>query len=199
MSYVSEQLEKLKAKNSNEPEFIQAATEVLTSLEPVFEQNPQYEENGILERITEPERVIMFRVPWMDDKGEIHVIMRPNGSGKSTLVNEILYKTIARDLNGAKEKPGKCKEIKGIENIDKIINIDQSPIGRTPRSNPATYTGVFDHIRDLTFLILFFLFEFIVIGGLKVFFLLIFHELFSIKNFYQFYNSEFLKKIELIN
>ena len=72
-----------------------------------------------------------------------------SGSGKSTLVNDVLYKTIARDLNGAKEKPGKCKEIKGIENIDKIINIDQSPIGRTPRSNPATYTGVFDHIRDL--------------------------------------------------
>ena len=73
MSYVSEQLEKLKAKNSNEPEFIQAATEVLTSLEPVFEQNPQYEENGILERITEPERVIMFRVPWVDDNGNVQV------------------------------------------------------------------------------------------------------------------------------
>ena len=72
-----------------------------------------------------------------------------SGSGKSTLVNEVLYKTIARDLNGANEKPGKCKEIRGIENIDKIINIDQSPIGRTPRSNPATYTGVFDYIRDL--------------------------------------------------
>ena len=72
-----------------------------------------------------------------------------SGSGKSTLVNEVLYKTIARDLNGASEKPGKCKEIKGLENIDKIINIDQSPIGRTPRSNPATYTGVFDLIRDI--------------------------------------------------
>ena len=72
-----------------------------------------------------------------------------SGSGKSTLVNDVLYKTIARDLNGAKEKPGKCKEIKGLKNIDKIINIDQSPIGRTPRSNPATYTGVFDFIRDL--------------------------------------------------
>ena len=72
-----------------------------------------------------------------------------SGSGKSTLVNEILYKTIARDINGSHEKPGKCKEIKGIENIDKIINIDQSPIGRTPRSNPATYTGVFDLIRDI--------------------------------------------------
>ena len=72
-----------------------------------------------------------------------------SGSGKSTLVNEILYKYIAKELNGANEKHGKCKEIKGIENIDKIINIDQSPIGRTPRSNPATYTGVFDLIRDI--------------------------------------------------
>ena len=65
------------------------------------------------------------------------------------MVNEILYKTIARDFNGSNEKPGKCKEVKGLQNIDKIINIDQSPIGRTPRSNPATYTGVFDFIRDL--------------------------------------------------
>ena len=72
-----------------------------------------------------------------------------SGSGKSTLVNEILYKTIARDLNGSNEKPGKCEEILGLHNIDKIINIDQSPIGRTPRSNPATYTGVFDIIRDI--------------------------------------------------
>ena len=72
-----------------------------------------------------------------------------SGSGKSTLVNEILYKTVAQKLNGANEKPGKCKSVKGIENIDKIINIDQSPIGRTPRSNPATYTGVFDEIRDI--------------------------------------------------
>ena len=72
-----------------------------------------------------------------------------SGSGKSTLVNDVLYRSIARELYESKEKPGKCKEIKGIENIDKIINIDQSPIGRTPRSNPATYTGVFDHIRDL--------------------------------------------------
>lgn len=72
-----------------------------------------------------------------------------SGSGKSTLINEVLYKTIAKELNGSNEKPGKCKEVKGIENIDKIINIDQSPIGRTPRSNPATYTGVFDLIRDI--------------------------------------------------
>ena len=69
MSYVSEQLEHLKKLNSNEPEFIQAATEVLTTLEPVIEANPQYEAAGILERLTEPERQIMFRVPWVDDKG----------------------------------------------------------------------------------------------------------------------------------
>ena len=72
-----------------------------------------------------------------------------SGSGKSTLVNEVLYKSIAKEINKSSEKPGKCKEIKGLENIDKIINIDQSPIGRTPRSNPATYTGVFDIIRDI--------------------------------------------------
>lgn len=60
-----------------------------------------------------------------------------------------MYKRIAKEINGANEKPGKCKGVKGLENIDKIINIDQSPIGRTPRSNPATYTGVFDIIRDL--------------------------------------------------
>ncbi len=72
-----------------------------------------------------------------------------SGSGKSTLINEILYKTVAKEIYGSNEKPGKCKEIKGLENIDKIINIDQSPIGRTPRSNPATYTGVFDMIRDI--------------------------------------------------
>ena len=72
-----------------------------------------------------------------------------SGSGKSSLINEVLYKNLAKKLYGSSEKGGKCKEIVGIENIDKIINIDQSPIGRTPRSNPATYTGVFDYIRDI--------------------------------------------------
>lgn len=72
-----------------------------------------------------------------------------SGSGKSTLVNEILYKTLARDLNRATIKPGHFDKILGIENLDKVVNIDQSPIGRTPRSNPATYTGVFDGIREL--------------------------------------------------
>ena len=81
--------------------------------------------------------------------GVFNCITGVSGSGKSTLINEVLYKTLAKELNGANEKAGKCKEIKGIENIDKIINIDQSPIGRTPRSNPATYTGVFDFIRDI--------------------------------------------------
>ena len=72
-----------------------------------------------------------------------------SGSGKSSLINEVLYKNLAKKLYGSSEKGGKCKEIVGAENIDKIINIDQSPIGRTPRSNPATYTGVFDYIRDI--------------------------------------------------
>ena len=81
--------------------------------------------------------------------GKFICITGVSGSGKSTLINEVLYKNIAQQLNGATEKPGKCKTIKGLENIDKIINIDQSPIGRTPRSNPATYTGAFDLIRDI--------------------------------------------------
>ncbi|MCL1843068.1 MAG: excinuclease ABC subunit UvrA [Defluviitaleaceae bacterium] len=72
-----------------------------------------------------------------------------SGSGKSSLVNEILYKRLARDLNRARIKPGRHHDIKGIEHLDKIINIDQSPIGRTPRSNPATYTGLFDLVRDV--------------------------------------------------
>jgi excinuclease ABC subunit A len=72
-----------------------------------------------------------------------------SGSGKSTLVNEILYKTLARDLNGAKVKPGAYREMIGLDHLEKVIDIDQSPIGRTPRSNPATYTGLFDDIRDV--------------------------------------------------
>jgi excinuclease ABC subunit A len=72
-----------------------------------------------------------------------------SGSGKSSFVNEILYKRLARDLNRAKMKPGKHGSIEGLEHLDKVIDIDQSPIGRTPRSNPATYTGLFDPIRDI--------------------------------------------------
>ena len=81
--------------------------------------------------------------------GVFNCVTGVSGSGKSTLVNEVLYKYLARELNGSNEKPGKCDKIKGLENIDKVINIDQSPIGRSPRSNPATYTGVFDIIRDV--------------------------------------------------
>lgn len=81
--------------------------------------------------------------------GKFVCVTGVSGSGKSSLINEVLYKTLANELNGAKKIPGKFKEIKGIENLDKVINIDQSPIGRTPRSNPATYTGVFNDIREL--------------------------------------------------
>ena len=81
--------------------------------------------------------------------GLFNCVTGVSGSGKSTLVNEVLYKSVAKELYDSHVKPGKCKEIKGLENIDKIINIDQSPIGRSPRSNPATYTGVFDLIRDI--------------------------------------------------
>lgn len=81
--------------------------------------------------------------------GVLTCVTGVSGSGKSSLVNEILYKRLAKELNRAKCKAGAHKKIEGIEQLDKIINIDQSPIGRTPRSNPATYTGVFDHIRDL--------------------------------------------------
>ena len=81
--------------------------------------------------------------------GVLTCVTGVSGSGKSSLVNEILYKSLARKLNRARTIPGKCKKIEGMEQIDKVINIDQSPIGRTPRSNPATYTGMFDMIRDL--------------------------------------------------
>lgn len=81
--------------------------------------------------------------------GVLTCVTGVSGSGKSSLVNEILYKTLARDLNRARTIPGKCRRIEGIDKVDKVIDIDQSPIGRTPRSNPATYTGVFDMIRDL--------------------------------------------------
>ena len=81
--------------------------------------------------------------------GEFICVTGVSGSGKSTLINEVLYKNINRVLNKSNEKVGSCKEVKGLHNIDKIINIDQSPIGRTPRSNPATYTGVFDFIREI--------------------------------------------------
>ena len=81
--------------------------------------------------------------------GKFVCITGVSGSGKSTLVNEIIYKALANNIYKTKEKPGEFKKIKGLENIDKVVHISQSPIGRTPRSNPATYTGVFDDIRDV--------------------------------------------------
>ena len=72
-----------------------------------------------------------------------------SGSGKSTLVNSILYQTLANKLNGAKGVPGRHKTVSGLEHLDKVVHVDQSPIGRTPRSNPATYTGMWDHIRKI--------------------------------------------------
>ncbi len=81
--------------------------------------------------------------------GTFTAVTGVSGSGKSTLVNEVLYKAVANKLHRAKKRPGAHKRVTGLDQVDKIINIDQSPIGRTPRSNPATYIGVFDHIRDL--------------------------------------------------
>ncbi|MCA9403351.1 MAG: excinuclease ABC subunit UvrA [Candidatus Omnitrophica bacterium] len=81
--------------------------------------------------------------------GTLTCVTGVSGSGKSTLVNEILYKALAKELHHAKDKPGRHKRITGLQQVDKIIEVDQSPIGRTPRSNPATYTGVFSHIRSL--------------------------------------------------
>ncbi|MBL8013227.1 MAG: excinuclease ABC subunit UvrA, partial [Candidatus Omnitrophica bacterium] len=81
--------------------------------------------------------------------GTFSCVTGVSGSGKSTLIEDIVYKTLALKINGAKEKPGQFKKMEGIEHIDKVIVVDQSPIGRTPRSNPATYTGVYSHIRDL--------------------------------------------------
>ncbi len=81
--------------------------------------------------------------------GTFTAVTGVSGSGKSTLVNEILHKALAQKLHKAKAKPGSHKEIKGLDHLDKVIDIDQAPIGRTPRSNPATYTGVFDDIRDV--------------------------------------------------
>ena len=72
-----------------------------------------------------------------------------SGSGKSTLINDTLYKITARELNGASEEPAAYQDIQGLKQLDKVINVDQSPIGRTPRSNPATYTGLFTPIREL--------------------------------------------------
>lgn len=81
--------------------------------------------------------------------GNLCVVSGVSGSGKSTLVNDVLLNSLARELNGASVVPGKHTKVTGLDQVDKVVHVDQGPIGRTPRSNPATYTGVFDHIRKL--------------------------------------------------
>lgn len=105
--------------------------------------------NGAFLEVLEAEENNLQKINVKIPLGTFTCVTGVSGSGKSSLVNSVLYKTLAHELNGAKTFPGKSKEIKGIMNLDKVIDIDQSPIGRTPRSNPATYTSVFTDIRDL--------------------------------------------------
>ena len=105
--------------------------------------------NGLLLRILGAKENNLKNINVDIPLNTLTVVTGVSGSGKSTLVNEILFKTLRKELYDSKELPGKCKEILGIENIDKVIDITQDPIGRTPRSNPATYVGVFDDIRDV--------------------------------------------------
>ncbi|MBQ7034638.1 MAG: excinuclease ABC subunit UvrA [Clostridia bacterium] len=105
--------------------------------------------NGNILEIISAEENNLKKIDVQIPLGTFTCVTGVSGSGKSSLVNSVLYKTLAHELNGAKTFPGKVKKIKGIEHLDKVIDIDQSPIGRTPRSNPATYTSVFTDIRDL--------------------------------------------------
>jgi len=105
--------------------------------------------NGLYLEIVKAEENNLKKINVKFPLGKLICVTGVSGSGKSTLVNEILYKSVAKHLYHSKEEPGKCKDIKGLENIDKVIMITQDAIGRTPRSNPATYVGVFDDIRDL--------------------------------------------------
>ena len=107
------------------------------------------ESNGAWVKILEAQQNNLKKINVSIPLGTFTCVTGVSGSGKSSLINEILYKSLAATLNGARTKPGAHKAIEGVEYLDKIIDIDQSPIGRTPRSNPATYTGVFSDIREL--------------------------------------------------
>ena len=105
--------------------------------------------NGQVLRVTGASQNNLHNITAEFPLGAMTCVTGVSGSGKSSLINDVLYKKLAADLNGAKMRPGKFKNIEGLEYLDKVIGIDQSPIGRTPRSNPATYTGVFTDIRNL--------------------------------------------------
>ncbi len=105
--------------------------------------------NGAFLEVVKAEENNLKKINVKFPLGKLICVTGVSGSGKSTLVNEILYKSVAKHVYHSKEEPGKCKEVKGLENIDKVVMITQDAIGRTPRSNPATYVGVFDDIRDL--------------------------------------------------
>ncbi|MFQ5952426.1 MAG: excinuclease ABC subunit UvrA, partial [Candidatus Omnitrophota bacterium] len=133
----------LKSKKSLTGKYLRGELKIETP-----EERRERDENKCLEVVSAAEhnlKDINVRIPL----GVFNCVTGVSGSGKSTLVDEILYRALAKKLYRSKEKPGKHKRINGVKNIDKVIVIDQSPIGRTPRSNPATYTGAFDPIRKL--------------------------------------------------